>query len=94
MWLWVGQVMVNGQKMSNSVGNTMTVSDLSRDWSVPALRTALLMSHHSKPIDMTHARLLEAEKISSKNLEHAFLTNVEWSDQQTAALASSYRTRL
>jgi cysteinyl-tRNA synthetase len=92
-WLHVGQVMVDGVKMSKSVGNVMTVNDLSKDWSTGALRVALLMSDYRKPIDMTVARLKEAEKVFGKRPETAWLSDVEWSDHQFDMMLKGYVTR-
>jgi cysteinyl-tRNA synthetase len=92
-WLHVGQVMVNSVKMSKSVGNVMTVNDLSKDWSTGAMRVALLMSDYRKPIDMTVARLQEAEKVFAKRPETAWLSDVEWSDQQFKMMRKGYVTR-
>jgi cysteinyl-tRNA synthetase len=92
-WLHVGQVMVNGVKMSKSVGNVITVNDLSKDWSTGSLRVALLMSDYRKPIDMTVARLQEAEKVFAKRPESAWLSDVEWSDQQFEMMRKGYVTR-
>jgi len=62
-WLHNGYVMVEGEKMSKSLGNFTTVRDL-RDRGVPGevIRMVLLMTHYRGPLDWTGARAAEAER--------------------------------
>lgn len=93
-WVHVGTVEMDGQKMSKSLGNVLTVADLSKDFSPQAIRTALLMTAYSRPIRMDHQRLLEAEKMVAKNLQHAWLNTEEWSTDITSNFTTGYKTRL
>lgn len=68
IWLHNGFVQVEGQKMSKSLGNFITIYDLletpafgGRAWSGYVLRLAMLMTHYREPIDWTVRRLEEAE---------------------------------
>ncbi len=67
-WLHNGFLQVEGQKMSKSLGNFITINDLletdkfgGRAWPGEVLRLAMLMTHYREPIDFTVRRLEEAE---------------------------------
>jgi cysteinyl-tRNA synthetase len=67
-WLHNGFLMVEGQKMSKSLGNFTTIHDLletdkfgGRTWPGEVLRLAMLMTHYREPIDFSVKRLEEAE---------------------------------
>ncbi|MDD5587419.1 MAG: cysteine--tRNA ligase, partial [Alphaproteobacteria bacterium] len=54
-WVHNGFLIVNGEKMSKSLGNFFTIRDLvTEDWhSGEALRLALLSAHYRQPLDFT-----------------------------------------
>jgi cysteinyl-tRNA synthetase len=67
-WLHNGFLQVEGQKMSKSLGNFITIHELletekfgGRKWPGEVLRLAMLMTHYREPIDFTVKRLEEAE---------------------------------
>ena len=67
-WMHNGFLQVEGQKMSKSLGNFITINDLletekfgGRTWPGEVLRLAMLMTHYREPIDFTVKRLEEAE---------------------------------
>jgi len=67
-WLHNGFLQVEGQKMSKSLGNFITIHDLletekfgGRKWPGEVLRLAMLMTHYREPIDFSLKRLEEAE---------------------------------
>jgi len=67
-WMHNGFLQVEGQKMSKSLGNFVTVHDLletetfgGRKWPGEVLRLAMLMTHYREPIDFSVRRLEEAE---------------------------------
>jgi len=69
VWMHNGFLQVEGEKMSKSLGNFVTVHELlrtesfgGRSWPGPALRLAMLRSHYRQPIDWTVRSLEEAEK--------------------------------
>jgi cysteinyl-tRNA synthetase len=69
VWMHNGFLQVEGQKMSKSLGNFITIHDLlatekfgGRSWPGDVLRLGMLMTHYREPIDFTVARLEEAEK--------------------------------
>ncbi len=68
-WLHNGFLQVEGQKMSKSLGNFITIRELletekfgGRAWPGEVLRLAMLMTHYREPIDFTVKRLEEAEE--------------------------------
>ncbi len=67
VWMHNGYLMVEGEKMSKSLGNFFTVADL-RAKGVPGevMRFAMLMTHYRSPIDWTEKMLGEAEKTLRK----------------------------
>jgi cysteinyl-tRNA synthetase len=72
-WMHNGFLQVEGQKMSKSLGNFITINELletekfgGRTWPGEVLRLAMLMTHYRQPIDFTVARLEEASRIVGK----------------------------
>jgi len=68
VWMHNGFLQVEGEKMSKSLGNFITINDLLRSdafggraWSGEALRLAMLRTHYRQPIDWTVKALEEAE---------------------------------
>jgi cysteinyl-tRNA synthetase len=69
-WMHNGFLMVEGEKMSKSLGNFITIHDLlhttkfgGRKWPGQVLRLAMLKTHYRSPIDWTVKALEEAETI-------------------------------
>ncbi len=68
IWMHNGFLQVEGQKMSKSLGNFVTINELletgamgDRAWDGDVLRLAMLMTHYREPIDFSLKRLEEAE---------------------------------
>ncbi len=59
-WMHNGFLQVEGQKMSKSLGNFLTIHDVLADADGTAARYAMLMTHYTQPIDWTQSKLLEA----------------------------------
>ncbi|MCC7428947.1 MAG: cysteine--tRNA ligase [Alphaproteobacteria bacterium] len=59
-WVHNGFLMVNGEKMSKSLGNFFTVRDVLKMAPGEAMRLVLLKTHYRDPLDFTWARLDEA----------------------------------
>ena len=71
MWIHTRFLQVEGEKMSKSRGNFLTVRDLTRpdgraDWGAPvdplAVRLVLISGHYAKPFNLTRKALADAEK--------------------------------
>jgi cysteinyl-tRNA synthetase len=72
VWMHNGFLQVEGEKMSKSLGNFVTIHELlhtkkfgGREWSGDVLRLAMLRTHYRQPIDWTVKALEEAEKTLS-----------------------------
>jgi cysteinyl-tRNA synthetase len=68
-WMHNGFLQVEGEKMSKSLGNFVTINELletevfgGRKWPGEVLRLAMLKTHYRQPIDWTVKALEEAEK--------------------------------
>jgi len=69
-WMHNGFLQVEGEKMSKSLGNFVTINELlatdkfgGRKWSGEVVRLAMLKTHYRSPIDWTVQALQEAEKM-------------------------------
>ncbi len=58
IWVHVGMVTIDGEKMSKSLGNTITVKNLLQNWGPNVIRLFCIGAHYSKPVDYS-ARLLK-----------------------------------
>jgi cysteinyl-tRNA synthetase len=61
-WMHNGFLQVEGEKMSKSLGNFVTIRELLQDWPGEAIRLAMLSSHYRQPINWTEAGLREAKR--------------------------------
>jgi cysteinyl-tRNA synthetase len=60
-WLHNGMIKINGEKMSKSLGNFITIRDLlDRPVEAMAVRLFILQAHYSKPVDFTDEALAAA----------------------------------
>jgi len=62
-WMHNGFLQVEGEKMSKSLGNFVTIRDLLKDWPGEAVRLAMLQTHYRQPLNWTVKALREAEKV-------------------------------
>jgi cysteinyl-tRNA synthetase len=60
-WMHNGFLQVEGEKMSKSVGNFITIHELLADWPGEVVRLNMLRSHYRQPIDWTVAGLTESK---------------------------------
>ena len=63
VWMHNGFLQVEGQKMSKSLGNFVTISDVLRDWPGEVVRFNMLRTHYRQPIDWTANGLEEARRL-------------------------------
>ncbi len=78
VWMHNGFLQVEGEKMSKSLGNFVTIHELlntekfgGRKWPGEVLRLAMLRTHYRQPIDFTVKALEEAEKTLRRWQTHA-----------------------
>ena len=63
VWMHNGFLQVEGQKMSKSLGNFLTIYELLADWPGDVLRFNMLRTHYRQPIDWTIKSLEESWRI-------------------------------
>jgi cysteinyl-tRNA synthetase len=61
-WMHNGFLQVEGEKMSKSLGNFVTIRDVLADWPGEVLRLNMLKTHYRSPIDWTLKGLEESAK--------------------------------
>jgi cysteinyl-tRNA synthetase len=59
IWMHVGMVTINGEKMSKSLGNIKTIKHVLENWGANIIRLFCLSGHYSKPIDYSEELLKE-----------------------------------
>lgn len=62
VWMHNGFLQVEGEKMSKSLGNFVTIRDLLNDWPGEVLRLNMLKTHYRQPIDWTLKSLEESAR--------------------------------
>jgi cysteinyl-tRNA synthetase len=81
VWMHNGHLQVEGEKMSKSLGNFVTIHELlhtekfgGRSWPGEVLRLAILKTHYRQPIDFTVKALEEAEQTLRRWWRYAYLS--------------------
>lgn len=59
IWMHVGMVTINGEKMSKSLGNVKSIKHVLDNWGPNIIRLFCLSGHYSKPIDYSEDLLKE-----------------------------------
>ncbi len=78
VWMHNGFLQVEGQKMSKSLGNFVTIDDVLRDWPGEVVRFNMLRTHYRQPIDWKLSSLEESRgilagwKSATENAEMTF----------------------
>ena len=96
LWMHNGHLMVNGEKMSKSLGNFFTVRDILANFPGEAIRLAFLSTHYRQPIDWNDDTTKHAKASLDrfyKAIEYATDT-AEVSSQIIAALEDDLNTPL
>lgn len=99
-WVHTGMLMINGVKMSKSLGNFYTVDEILAKYSAEALRLLFLTTHYHQPFNFTFEGLEQAKNILDK-FYNALLKNAdipaektEPSEKLIAALCDDLNTPL
>ncbi len=61
VWMHNGFLQVEGQKMSKSLGNFVTIADVLKDWPGEVARYNMLRTNYRQPIDWTEDSLSDSE---------------------------------
>jgi len=59
IWMHVGMVTIEGEKMSKSIGNVKSIKHVIENWGPNIIRLFCLSGHYSKPIDYSEELLKE-----------------------------------
>jgi len=92
-WMHNGYLMVEGEKMSKSLGNFITVHDLLKDHHGEAVRLCMLMTHYRQPLNWTADGLAQAKTSldswygALRNAADTAVEAVAFSDDFIAALS-------
>jgi cysteinyl-tRNA synthetase len=62
-WMHNGFLQVEGEKMSKSLGNFVTIHELLKDWPGEVVRLNMLRTHYRQPMDWTVRGLQESETV-------------------------------
>ncbi len=71
IWMHVGMVTINGEKMSKSLGNIKSIKYVLDNWGPNIIRLFCLSGHYSKPIDYSE-ELLKENLIKWRQAETAY----------------------
>ena len=81
-WVHTGMLMINGVKMSKSLGNFYTVDEILAKYPAEALRLLFLTTHYHQPFNFTFEGLEQAKNILDK-FYNALLKNADISAEKT-----------
>ena len=92
-WMHTGLLAMDGEKMSKSLGNIITVHDLLQKYSAATIRMAFLSAHYRSPLDYSDALFAQAEENLTRIKECiARLQKYSSGDKNEAHLTPSART--
>ena len=93
VWMHNGFLNVEGEKMSKSLGNFVTINELLADWPGDVLRFNMLRSHYRQPMDWTVAGMRESWNTLEKWYDTVEpLANEQIGEGFLAALADDLNT--
>src|SRR3989344_2260760 len=87
-WLHTGFLTVNGQKMSKSLGNFITIKDFLKNHSPRLLRFLIIKSHYRSPIDYSEKEIQQAKRELERIDE--FIDKLKRSDLPKLLLKSDF----
>jgi len=61
-WIHHGLLTINGQKMSKSLGNFITINDAIKRYHPDVIKIFFLQAHYSSPIDFSDNKMVEAKQ--------------------------------
>ena len=90
-WMHNGMVKVDGEKMSKSLGNFITIRDLLERIHPMAMRLFILQAHYRKPVDVTD-EVLEAATNAWHTIEEGLLFGYQYGTQLGFSVTKSSST--
>jgi cysteinyl-tRNA synthetase len=88
-WMHNGFLQVEGEKMSKSLGNFVTIHELLEDWPGEVVRLNMLRTHYRQPMDWTLRGLKESDQILD-----SWTKNVDLAGSKAEELAPGVRDAL
>jgi cysteinyl-tRNA synthetase len=97
-WMHNAHVLVDGQKMSKSLGNFYTLRDvIEKGYDPLLLRVILIKTHYRNIVDFSFDAFTEAKAIIDRFIEFMVyidgVTNIEYNEINTEELITEYRGR-
>jgi cysteinyl-tRNA synthetase len=74
-WIHHGLLTINGQKMSKSLGNFITIKEALKNHAPDVVKLLFLQAHYSSPVDFSEQKMAQAE--SALERFHIFLNKAE-----------------
>ncbi len=90
IWMHVGSLLVEGKKMSKSLGNFITIRDFLKNHSAEVLRWITLTHQYRSPMDYSDALVAQAEK--SMDLIKEFRAKIAFAKHGAGEMGSSHET--
>ena len=86
IWMHVGMITINGEKMSKSLGNVKSVNHVLKNWGPNIIRLFCLSGSYSKPIDYSE-KFLKENITKLRQIESCYyeLRLAEGTDEETIA---------
>ena len=86
IWMHVGMITINGEKMSKSLGNVKSVNHVLENWGPNIIRLFCLSGSYSKPIDYSE-KFLKENITKLRQIESCYyeLRLAEGTDEETVA---------
>ena len=83
-WLHTGFLNVNGEKMSKSLNNFITIRELLEDWDAETFRFFVLSTHYRSPIDFSKESLHQSERSLNRIRNYYQQLDVEVGEEITS----------
>lgn len=85
IWMHVGMVTINGEKMSKSLGNIKSIKYVLDNWGPNIIRLFCLSGHYSKPVDYSE-ELLNENLIKWRQAETCYFELIHASNVQSIGI--------
>ena len=86
IWMHVGMVTINGEKMSKSLGNIKSIKHVVENWGPNIIRLFCLSGHYSKPIDYSE-ELLKENLTKWRQIETCYYEMIHAKDKQAEKIS-------
>ena len=86
IWMHVGMVTINGEKMSKSLGNIKSIKHVVENWGPNIIRLFCLSGHYSKPIDYSE-ELLKENLTKWRQIETCYYEMIHAEDKQAEKIS-------